>query len=442
MIILPGTTFRRSEIAPNAVLFGGGIPISARCLSTVGPSPVTGGSGLPLPWQVANTNGTYRQKHPLVCDAAALQLVFFGYGQSGQSGHDGEENPTNTSGAESFTTLSIKAGIECRAEGTGANITYPVFFKGSRTGSLDPGGILVSDPLGVYLKTATQNYFYTRTYVSSANQYPLGCVAVAGNNEGFDSGNDDTGYNNATGSFSSQTNPMFGPWLVLGVASSRNQPVIGCVGESIMTGAKNNIQNGSTITTTSPDVSFLDVALNNTYPLVKLSKSSDTDTIFSNTRLTNGRHIALSICTHVFVQYGTNNINNAVSPATIYANLQAICKYIKLFGARVYLCTIPPRTTSSDNWATAGNQTVTANEANRVTLNTSIRGAVADGTADAVVDICTPIEVNSSNVLTQNGGIWLSNGTAKHYTPDGIHPAYDGNQAIGTWAGFPTTFSV
>ena len=115
---------------------------------------------------------------------------------------------------------------------------------------------------------------------------------------------------------------------------------------------------------------------------------------------------------------------------------------------RVWANTLTPNATSTDSFATAGNQTPNTDysETARTGYNDWLRQgapvlisgttitATTNGTANAVYvgqsghplsgyfDPCTAIEVNSSNVPTLDGGRWLSNGTANNYTPDGLHP--------------------
>lgn len=426
-------TYARSDINPNDARFGGGIPISSRCLWT-GPQGVTTAN-----WSAANTPATFRQRHPLIYDATNIRVVFFGYGQSGQSAHDGEENPNNTSGAESFTTLTVRCGLEAFLPGTGGNITYPFTFNGLKTLTLDPGGIAISDPLGVHLQAATQSFFYIRTFVTTANQYPLGVQPLASDNEGFVATTDLTGYN-AVGGFAGGGN-QFQPWLVLGHTSPRNRVVVGIVGDSIIQGSKNQQADGATISTTTNDRGPAQQALGTTYPFINIARDSDLASTFANTRLTQARHAVIALCSHAIIAYGRNDLANSVAAATVYASLKTICTYARLQGAKAVLCTILPETTSSDSWVTAVNQTVNTHEAARVSLNALIRGSVAAGDADIMVDWCAPYEVNSSNVLTQDGGRIISNGVTKHYSWDGIHPSNAGNALFGT-AFHPSVFTL
>lgn len=99
-------------------------------------------------------------------------------------------------------------------------------------------------------------------------------------------------------------------------------------------------------------------------------------------------------------------------------------------GKRYFVTTLTPNTTSTDSYITATNQTVSSVpfEAKRVSYNTWVRGGFqVDGSGNPVTSGGTPtttisgyfelanlVEVNSSNVLTQNGGLWLAPASAAY----------------------------
>ena len=111
-------------------------------------------------------------------------------------------------------------------------------------------------------------------------------------------------------------------------------------------------------------------------------------------------------------------------------------------GSRVVQATIIPKTTSTDLWATAGNQTPSAQESVRVAYNQWLRAgapivagaAVTAGTSGAllagapghpfwkVIDPASLVEVDATNALTVDGGRWLTTGAANAPTADGTHP--------------------
>lgn len=142
----------------------------------------------------------------------------------------------------------------------------------------------------------------------------------------------------------------------------------------------------------------------------------------------------------------TNDIANAV--ATAQADFLAVWTMLANRGIRVVVFTIPPRSNSTDNWASVANQSGTS--PNRVVLNQWMRAgapihpttkaAVAMGTAGAllagsaghpaaqVVDVCSAVE------NTQDSGKWKVTGSAYGYTVDGVHPSAAGHAAMAAVA--------
>ena len=80
-------------------------------------------------------------------------------------------------------------------------------------------------------------------------------------------------------------------------------------------------------------------------------------------------------------------------------------------GQHVILGTILPIVNTTDGGQTTANQTAIANESVRQAVNNWLRGSAASSFSNPawvqIVDVCAPIECNSSGVLTQNGGYWL-----------------------------------
>lgn len=148
---------------------------------------------------------------------------------------------------------------------------------------------------------------------------------------------------------------------------------------------------------------------------------------------------------YFFLNYGTNDLFGSLrTVAQLQSDNLSIASGAARKGSKVIVSTLVPRTTSTDAWATASNQAVLAQESSRLAYNAWLRAgapvdsagnAVAAGTAGAilagqaghpfwkVIDPCRYVEVNTSNVLTQDGGRWLTNGSANWPTTDGIHPA-------------------
>lgn len=136
--------------------------------------------------------------------------------------------------------------------------------------------------------------------------------------------------------------------------------------------------------------------------------------------------------THLICELGVNDLaqsgSGTYSLANIEANVLSIWASAKANGLKVYEVLITPFTTSTDSWATAGNQTITNTRfqpnGDRDTFNTWIKARVADGTIDGYIDPNTVVEDPS------NHGKWVTNGTAGYSTTDGLHPTLAFKQSL------------
>jgi lysophospholipase L1-like esterase len=129
--------------------------------------------------------------------------------------------------------------------------------------------------------------------------------------------------------------------------------------------------------------------------------------------------------THAIIELGTNDIPNSESLATIQGYATAMCTglhaVIGPYGRplKVAFTTLMPRTTSTDSWATAANQTPVAGFAVggiRDQYNAWLKANVGNGCIDYVIDSGAAVEDPAVH------GAWLTNGTANYPTIDGIHP--------------------
>jgi hypothetical protein len=110
----------------------------------------------------------------------------------------------------------------------------------------------------------------------------------------------------------------------------------------------------------------------------------------------------------VLVALGTNDFNGGAAAATIMADLSYKYTEYNGLGFQVWGATLPPRTTSTDNWATTTNQSVTANESKRTGLNTLLRATPTP--LAGVLEFCTPVESSPGS------GLWTPN-----WTFEGVH---------------------
>lgn len=161
-------------------------------------------------------------------------------------------------------------------------------------------------------------------------------------------------------------------------------------------------------------------------PSMRVSRSSDRATWFMAGHAK--RQTLLQYTTNTIVEYGYNDIAGGRTLAQLQADLQAIWSLCRSYGHKVFQAKYGPRTTSTDNWTTAANQTPVAGfevGGVRDQMNTWFDGQVTAGNIDGTIDPNPYFEDQS------NHGKWVTDGvTAKLNTNDGLHP----NNAISTSA--------
>lgn len=155
----------------------------------------------------------------------------------------------------------------------------------------------------------------------------------------------------------------------------------------------------------------------NPIPFIRATQSGEKLNTFAIGGLTN-RLTLLQYCSHVIMNHGTNDLATGLSLAAMQALYIKAWNMVKARNVQLYQCLIMPRTTSTDSWATAANQTPVAGfEAGgiRDQLNTWITQQV--GTyIDGYINPNTQVEDQT------NPGKWITNGAANYPTADGIHP--------------------
>jgi hypothetical protein len=242
------------------------------------------------------------------------------------------------------------------------------------------------------------------------------------------------------------TTTCFSPLAVLGRPLNGVIPSIALGGDSIMEGTGDPDTNGGNV------LGFGRRGLADLYPHVHIAKGGEKTIHFQNftpaTYSRIRRMAALSGCTHAIFNYGTNDMST-LTLAQTKANILEIAKALIAKGIKVYWCPILPKTSSTDGWATVANQTVTAQESLRLSINawlrdTSASGFVAQaggGSKAGIIEICSVVEVNASNVLTLDGGFWKApNATADSgtATAGGSTTLTDSGKiwTVNQWAGY------
>lgn len=145
------------------------------------------------------------------------------------------------------------------------------------------------------------------------------------------------------------------------------------------------------------------------YGYINMGISGDTANAFVGGPHVN--RVALgAYCSVGIDEYGINDIVSAVTSAQLVGFRTSLAGLFP--GLQMYGATLEPETTSTDNWATVGNQTLNSYNSVRLTFN-------------AAVAVGIPGELNyidmSGMVDPTNTGKWPVTGSANGCTIDGVH---------------------
>ena len=341
--------------------------------------------------------GTSRVFHTMTATAHGLILGFPNFYNNA-----GQETPGPNA-------ITVSASVEIAF-----GVFVPVHFNGQASVTIQPGAMVYSDPVGVNLvKGAT---FWTRTHVTVASagmKFPVALYSNL-NGEGADYSAtpvDKTASGTVT---SGTTTHMYEPGVILGAPKVPGGAVILGVGDSIMAGSGDSGAAGL-------DTGWFLRAINNAYPTHLVAYASEaplswtsSSGIYSARRKATVERVG---ATHIVCEHGING----VSATGWQANIDALWAQLAIYGLPIYQTTLTPKTTSTDAWATAGNQAVSADEARRVAFNTYVRTTPSP--------LAGYIEVADYAETSRNSGIWRA-----AYTTDGLHPNATAAAAIAAAA--------
>lgn len=366
-----------------------------------GPSPYLGQvatrSYVPMSFNGSNHQMQSRTTHWARANITSLQLVIPNFYVSPGSGEV-------ASGADASTTATI--------EYPAATFTR-VTFSGSNTGTVPNGGLLASDATAVTIPYGAQ--FFVRIWWSGSGGLVFWGTTAASmvSTDGFAFGNttpDLTG----GGTVSANTTTGFFPAAIIGQTT---RPTLFLAGDSRVQGTQSAADSygdvGQFARSVGPSLAYINAGI-----------SGETG---ANALIHYTNRLALSAYTsHILVNYGINDITGGASAATLAGTINS---FIALFPVtkEVWPATLPPVSTSTDSWATTGNQTTEAHNAARVTYNTSLR------TGGTIVGSRGYVEIANSVESALNSGLWAAPG----YTPDGTHETQLGTLKIQADGGVP-----
>jgi hypothetical protein len=365
-------------------------------------------------------------------------------------------NATNEQ--DGYNAITVTASIEYPA-GT----FTPLLFSGAASASLPAsgGGSLVeSDELTLPTPIPASTQFWVRSHVavSAGQKWVQGyLLAISGLGEAadFSSGVDKTMGGTITNATPGANRRGYGPVAVKATAFAETpvaRAFVG-VGDSRVMGSTDVLDPAATGHGNS---GYFAKACAGRYPVLNLGiAGTQAQNNLPANFVRRAALMARAGITHVFGNWSINDINAGRTGAQLSDNIATIAVGFKsaVPGVKVIWATMAPYTTSTDNWITAANQAVKVAPAGAFTggassqrslFNAALRAGISG--VDSVFEEADTVEVNSSNALTRDGGLWISgNGgtgaTSTHLTTtaastdkastDGLHPSVTNTGAPG-----------
>lgn len=384
------------------------------------------------PYTGANTFIQSKVRHVLQVPAQRIRLVYTNLAQ---------RDDVRT------TSIAIRAGVEIsNVLGAGANLLHPVHFAGARDVTIAPGRYAVSDPLPMALPAGTVLWSRTLlTVTTGGDGWPTALRSTdAAWNEGTETGTGAPTDKTISGTISAVGNQSFyAPFLISGEPSAP-KPFVVLDGDSILSGFGDSSNTwGRGFARRALDPAGI--------PYVHIAASGQT-----MGESTYYREWPLGGATDVIHETAINDLGTGTSLASMQNFwLQRWLRRAAL-GARVWQTTVTPRTTSTDSWATVGNQTPSLpSESTRTSLNDWLRdgapinaayapqavgasggsvlrsGAAGHPLTGGYFDVADAVE------SARNSGRWKAS-----HTSDGLHPNATGHiaaAAVVTPASFTRT---
>lgn len=307
-----------------------------------------------------------------------------------------------TSGSPTVTDAAIGAGD------VGKAVTGTGIFGFNYVGTVTPGVsfLLSSSPTSQANINATATNASASLLIGPVVPQGIGAL-VAADSCTTTSGADLTLAGSGSVSGGSGTS-RYGPLVVLG-RSNAHKPVVALLSDSILNGFSESA--GSSYW---GPVARACTALG--YPMVKFSKSATTTLDWVTVGNARYKMPFLDGCTHALVELGTNDgqLGSSGGVTTLQSRITTIGALLAGMGIKAYLCTVPPKTSSTDSWATTVSQTPNGGSlpAHLASFNTWVRGVPAPWVG------CFDLAASCESSITPDSGLWAAGATI-----DGLHPS-------------------
>ncbi len=206
-----------------------------------------------------------------------------------------------------------------------------------------------------------------------------------------------------SGGLGTSTTNNWGPILLVGYI---NTPSICILGDSRQSGIDDTYVGDS-----STNKGAISRAVGPYYPYINTGRAnSQASNYISASPL---QRALCAYTSHIISGYGYNDLSTGgVSVATLEGRITTICGYFS--GKPCFQTTIPPRSTSTDSWATLVNQTIGSKNTEIHDFNDSVRSLSISGVSGY-------FEFADIAEGTRDSGKWVVTGAANYATSDGIH---------------------
>ena len=307
---------------------------------------------------------------------------------------------------------SIRAWIEYPV-GSASNLgtIYPVTFGGRLTTTLDPGGDVIADPVGLMIPAGDPYATLTQATVpTAAGALPNSALTGYGYQFAASDGYVEGDYVPTTGGATPSTGDnayRFGPVQVFGDTPGPPLPLVLWLDDSIGAGQGADNTAGS----------YATQGVNATGKFSCLLQAMPGELASNVAHAATGAAGYLRyayLATHAVVKLVTNDLSSGHDLYTIQTDILTLGNFLAAQGIKVLLCTVPPCWGSStDGFVTIAHQTVGAYQATRASYNAWALTVPAPFAG--CVDVAAAVEDPS------NPGKFLAvNGAAT--TVDGTHP--------------------
>lgn len=376
------------------------------------------GRGPGIPDSVSDgvvTSGTYRLRYATVDNlpVRAVNVVFGNYNIP----------DAGTPEIDGANAITIKASLEH------GGVIYPLFIGGYRSATLQPGETVVAELHPRSRVIAGE--FFIRVYVSVASAgmtWPwfINPTSRAGIGEGNTEGAPGTDLTErGAGAVATASAGFYCPNAVLG------EPLIPGTWSAVAFVGDSNFRGADSNSDAVGHYALLPRWLNNRVAYVNNGRNGDRVQWAIRPENYRRRTQILRLCavSDVLTNYGINDLKGGRTDSEVRADLLVLADQLRaLFpSARLWLCTLPPNTSSTDAWATVGNQTKLGAEAGRLANNAWRR------TVPRPFFGC--IEQADAVETARDSGFWVPG-----YTSDGLHVGSAGCAAGAAVLGDPLRY--